>query len=248
MFDINTATGNWPFRHIPSQTIPELYEYLRSFNISGAAVVNTHGLFYMNPQDANLELAETIKSHEGFFTGVASINPDYAAAERDLEFCIEKLGFRALRLTPLYHNYQLEKASRILCLAGKLGVPVIIPNEIVNFRQKHWMEPPAPLGFDAVLGLCGDYPEVNFIFTEASVAPDAKYPSNLYFELSRHRSSYGGALTQLIRNVGADHVLFGTGAPFKSAEPSLLKLHHCDITDEERGMVAGFAAKKLLGI
>lgn len=248
MFDINTATGHWPFRYIPNETIPELHEYLCGFEISGAAVASTHGLFYMNVHDANLALSEAIKPYEGFFTGVASINPDYAEAERDLAFCVEKLGFRAVRLTPLYHHYHLEKASGIIRLAGQLGVVVIVPNEIVNFRQKHWMEPLKPLGLDAVLKLCGDHSNVNFIFTEGAVAPDGKYPPNLYFELSRYRSCYGGALTQLIRNVGADHVLFGTGAPFKSAESSLLKLHHCDITDEERHLVAEGTAKTLLGI
>lgn len=246
MFDINTATGHWPFRSIPGQGIAELYEYLRGFGIDGAAVVNTHGLFYMNVQDANLELAEALKPYGGFFAGVASINPAYAAAERDLEFCVAKLGFRALRLTPLYHNYPLEQAGGIIRLAGELGIPVIIPNEIVNFRQKHWMEPPAPLGLNAVLELCRTYPETNFIFTEGAAAPDGEYPPNLYFELSRFRSSYGGVLTGLIRNVGADHVLFGTGAPFKSAESSLLKLHHCDITDVERRVVGGTAARALL--
>jgi len=246
MFDINTTTGHWPFRSIPGQRIAELYEYMRGFEIDGAAITNTHGLFYMNAQDANIELAEAMKPYDGFFAGVASINPAYAAAERDLELCVQKLGFRAIRLTPLYHNYPLEQAGEVIRLSSELGIPVIIPNEIVNFRQKHWMEPPAPLGLDPVLQLCRTYPSANFIFTEGTAAHDGEYPSNLYFELSRLRSSYGGVLTELIRNVGADHVLFGTGAPFKSAESSLLKLHHCDITDEERQMVGGTAAKMLL--
>lgn len=246
MFDINTATGHWPFRRIPGQSIPELHEYLRGFGISGAAVVNTDGLFYMDAQDANLELAEAVRPYPDFFTGVASINPAYAAAERDLEFCVGKLGFRALRLTPLYHHYPLEQASGVIRLAGELGVPVVVPNEIVNFRQKHWMEPPAPLGLEAVIGLCREFPGVNFIFTEGAAPPDGEYPPNLYFELSRYRSSYGGALTALVRNVGADRVLFGTGAPFKAADPALLKLHHCDITDKERFTVSEGTARSLL--
>jgi hypothetical protein len=246
MFDIHVSTGHWPFRPIPGQSIPELYEYLRGFGISGAAVTNTNGLFYLNTQAANLELAEAIKAYPEFFVAVASLNPAYAAAERDLEFCVEKLGFRALRLTPLYHQYALAEASAVIRLAGELAIPVIVPNEIVNFRQKHWMEPSAPLGLEAVLGLCREFPGVNFIFTEGTAAPDGAYPPNLYFELSRFRSSYGGALTELIRNVGADHVLFGSGAPFKAAESSLLKLFHCDITDEERRLTGGDAARALL--
>jgi predicted TIM-barrel fold metal-dependent hydrolase len=151
-----------------------------------------------------------------------------------------------LRLTPFYHNYQLEAAENIIRLAGELNIPVIVPKEIVNFRQKHWMEPPLPLGLEVVLGLCMKYPRVKFIYSESAVAVDGEYPPNLYFETSRFRSSYGGVLTKLIRNVGAERVLFGSGSPFKSVEPALLKFHHCDITDEERLIVAGGAAKELL--
>ena len=57
-FDVNTALGHWPFRRLTNTTASELRVLLSLHDVTGAAVVNTHGLFYMNAHDANLELAD----------------------------------------------------------------------------------------------------------------------------------------------------------------------------------------------
>ena len=63
MYDINTALGHWPFRRVPYATAGELRRILEDAGIEGAAAVNTHGLFYKNCHDANLELADWIRPH-----------------------------------------------------------------------------------------------------------------------------------------------------------------------------------------
>lgn len=248
LFDINTSIGPWPFRPVPHRSASELRAYLSSFGITGAAATHTHGVFYQNPQTANLELAEEIAPHRDFFLGIATLNPCYPAARRDLEFCAKELDFRALRLMPKYHGYSLDQpeVANLVAVAGEFGFPVFIPNELVNFRQRHCLEPTEPLGLSPVLELCRRFPQVNFIFAESAVPPEADYPDNLYFELSRYRSAYGGALTRLIRRVGPSRVLFGTGSPLKAAEPALLKLHHADLTPAEHTLVAAAAAHRLL--
>lgn len=250
MFDINTAIGNWPFRHLPHRSAAELRQYLQGYGVQGAAVANTQAVFYMNSQDANLELAEEITPHRDFFVGVATLNPTYAAAVRDLEFCVNSLGFRALRLTPCYHCYTLTDgiADELLTRAGELGIPVLLPNEIVNFRQKHWMEPNQPLGIDSVLAVCARFPQLNFILTEGGYNLSLQAPPNLYLEISRYLSCYGQNLAEMVQKLGADHILFGSGAPFKEIEPAMLKLHHCQISPEEKQLLAKSNARRLLAL
>lgn len=250
MFDINTAIGHWPFRRLPRRTAGELRQYLQSYGVKGAAVASTPALFYMNSQDANLELAEEIALHRDFFVGVATLNPAYAAAVRDLDVCVEKLGFRALRLSPCYHNYNLADgtADALLTRAGELGISVLLPNEIVNFRQKHWMEPNQPLGMESVLAICARFPQVTFIGTEGGYNLSMTAPPNLCLEMSRYHSCYGQVLADMVRKLGAERILFGSGAPFKEIEPSLLKLHHCQISDAQKELIAGGNARRLLGI
>lgn len=250
MFDINTAIGHWPFRRLPRRHAGELRQYLHSRGVQGAAVASTPALFYMNSQDANLELAEEIAPHRDFFVGVATLNPGYAAAVRDLDVCVEQLGFRALRLAPCYHNYSLADgtADALLARAGELGIPVLLPNEIVNFRQKHWMEPNQPLGMESVLAICARFPQVTFIGTEGGYNLSMPAPPNLCLEMSRYLSCYGQVLAEMVQKLGAERILFGSGAPFKEIEPALLKLHHAQISAAQKELIAGGNARRLLGL
>ena len=247
LFDINTAVGHWPFRQIPNQTLPELKVYLVSQGIGGAAVASTNAVFYKNCQDGNLEIARELEEYDGFFVGVATLNPLFAAWERDLEGCAE-LGFRALRMLPKYHAYEWSapEAQAMIAKAGELGLPILVPHELVNFRQRHHLEPEKPLNFNEFLKVAKANPNTNFIYMETAVPPAGKYPKNLYFEMSRYRSSYSNNLNLLVNNVGADHVLFGTGAPFKAAEPAILKLHTSKLFGDALELISSENARRLL--
>ncbi|MPM57126.1 hypothetical protein SDC9_103947 [bioreactor metagenome] len=249
LFDINCATGHWPFRRLPMRSLPELKEHLESFGIGGAAVTHNHAVCYQNVHDANLELAEALDrpGMRDYFVGVATLNPLYPAWAKDLRGCVETLGFRALRLLPAYHRYALDgpEAGRILTLAGELGLPVLIPDELVNFRQRHFMEPEAPLGLSAIIAAARKFPGVRLVVLNGTPVAGGEYPDNLYFEISRLRSAFGDVFGQLAARCGADHLLFGSGAPFKEVEPALLKLHHAPLSAEAQALVASGNARRL---
>ncbi len=250
LFDINCATGHWPFRRLPMRSLPELKEHLESFGIGGAAVTHNHAVCYQNVNDANLELAEALDrtGMRDYFVGVATLNPLYPAWDRDLPRCVEGLGFRALRLLPAYHRYALDgpEADGILTLAGELGLPVLIPDELVNFRQRHLMEPEAPLGLSSIMAAARKYSGVRFVVLNSTPAVGGEYPENLYFEISRLRSVFGDVIGQLAGQCGADHLLFGSGAPFKEVEPALLKFHHAPLSAAAQALIASGNARRLL--
>ncbi|MCC7300114.1 MAG: amidohydrolase family protein [Verrucomicrobia bacterium] len=257
LFDINTAIGHWPFQQVRNNTSTKLRKLLESKGISGAAVAHTHGVFYKNCHDANGELAAEISKHRDFFTGIATINPTYPGWERDLQECVEAFGFKALRLLPLYHNYSLKsaEASAIIAAAGKMKIPVIIPACIFNFRQMHWMDIPRALELDDLKEVLLGNPDTRFVLTEGAVPvsqladPSGKSLfKNLYIEMSRYRSAYGGVLSNLIRTIGADHVLFGSGAPFKEITPALMKLDNAEGSVAEKTQMTSGNFKKLLNL
>ncbi len=254
IFDVHTALGHWPFRRIPHQTAAELRTHLASLGIAGAAVANTHGLFYKNVQDANLELADAISGHRDFFIGVATLNPGYPAWEKDLQACAKNLGLKALRLAPQYHNYGLQDppAKAIVALAAELQLPVLIPHRVVDIRQRHWMDIERTTGIDEAGQLSLAVPQARIILTESTPGPGQllnpdqtpKYPG-LDFEISRLRSAYEQTIAALIKAIGADHFLFGTGAPFKEITPARLKLEAIACSEPERAQIAWHNARKL---
>jgi predicted TIM-barrel fold metal-dependent hydrolase len=243
MFDVNTATGHWPFRDLENNTLPELKKYLQQYNITAAAVTHNHAACYMNVQAANIELVKAINDEKsGFFHGIATLNPLYAAWERDLITCRKEFDFKALRLLPEYHNYKLDSsaAAEIICAAAENNMTVVIPNEVVNYRQRHWMETGVPLGTQILIETAKKFPQARFLFMETAFAdnPAEPYPDNAYFEMSRFQCCFRRTLDKFIKTVGADHVLFGSGAPFKEIEPALIKLHHACLSSDERAAIS----------
>lgn len=256
-FDINTAIGHWPFRKVPNQSAPELRALLSRHGIAGAAVANTHGLFYKNCHDANLELAEAIAGHRDFYVGVATLNPLYAAWERDLHTCADDLGLKALRMAPQYHDYRLDsdEAIGLARAATGMGLPILVPCRVVDIRQRHWRDAERTVDLEEIFALCEAVPEARVVCTECVLdaglvtdqGGDARFPG-FYVEMSRIASAQFQYVAGLSHALGADHVLFGSGAPFKSVTPALLKLENADLTDAEKELIAGKNALSLLGV
>ncbi len=243
MFDVNTSIGHWPFRKLENNTAFELRNYLASYGIEGAAVAHNHAACYMNVQESNVELFRDITAEKsGFFRGIATLNPLYAAWEKDLATCRNEFNFKAVRLLPEYHNYKLSDnaAAEIITAAAELNMLVVIPNEIVNYRQRHWMESGIPLGCAALLETAKKFPQAKFLFTETVFAdnPAEPYPENIWFEMSRFQCCFRDTLNKFIAQVGADHVLFGSGSPFKEIEPALIKFHNIKLEKTELDLIA----------
>jgi predicted TIM-barrel fold metal-dependent hydrolase len=249
MFDVHTALGHWPYRRVPGQTAAGLRSLLESAGIDGAAAANTHGLLYKNCHDANLELAEWLAPHGDFYVGVATLNPTYAAWERDLVTCAQELGFCALRLAPQYHDYELDSdaAVTITEAAAELGLPLMVPHRVVDVRQRHWFDTERTIGLAEIGALCDKVPQATLIVTESRFPADAlmneegspRYPG-LYLESSRL------TLDHLSEPFAAKQVLFGSGAPFKHVTPALLKLAIADLPAESKARICAGNARALL--
>ena len=252
MIDINTAIGHWPFRRLSCNTLAELKDHLQEFGITHAVVTHNHGACYQNCHDANIELFEALQADKsGFFTGIATLNPTYAAWKRDLECCVKKFNFRGVRILPKYHNYLLDSRAswELFDAAAEYKLPVFIPNELVNCRQRFWMEPELPITPGAIVATAVRFPDTTFVGMETAFPqPAGKSPANLYYEMSRFMSCYEHRLENFIKAVGADHVLFGSGAPFKEIEPALLKLHYANLSDSNRQLICVDNAAKLLNL
>ena len=243
MFDVNTSIGHWPFRKLENNTAFELKNYLESYGIEGAAVAHNHAACYMNVHESNVELFRNITAEKsGFFRGIATLNPLYAAWEKDLATCRNEFNFKAVRLLPEYHNYKLSDnaAAEIITAAAELNMLVVIPNEIVNYRQRHWMESGIPLGCAALLETAKKFPQAKFLFTETAFAdnPAEPYPENIWFEMSRFQCCFRDTLNKFIAQVGADHVLFGSGSPFKEIEPALIKFRNIKLEKTGLDLIA----------
>ena len=238
IFDINAAVGHWPFQQLAYETPAALEARLKEYGITGALVTNTHGLFYRDVQNANRELAQWIEGNP-FFVGCASINPAYPQWEKDLHTCVEQFGFRAVRLTPLYHGYDAEgdAMNAALDVAASLEIPVLIPQRIMDPRQRHHLDANGIILPETVFSLAERHPDCNIVCTETLIVDDDLSRiaplANLFVESSRQFTGFSGMFGRLIDAIGAKRILFGTGAPFKEVLPSLIKMNEAGLQPEQ---------------
>lgn len=250
-FDINTALGHWPFQQLQYETAAVLEARLREYGITGALAVNTHGLFYRDVQNANIELARWISGNP-FFKGCASINPAYPQWDKDLRICVEEFGFNAVRLTPLYHDYDADGSlmDEAVAAAEELGIAVLIPQRIMDVRQRHHLDVGNIVMPETVFSVAQRHPECRIVCTETLIV-DEDLPriaplKNLYIESSRQLTCFTGIFRRIVETLGAERVLFGSGAPFKEVLPSIIKMMDTEFTPEVFQQIAYKNSEKLL--
>jgi predicted TIM-barrel fold metal-dependent hydrolase len=110
------------------------------------------------------------------------------------------------------------------------------------------METGIPQGANRLIETAKRFPQAEFLFTESAFAdnPAEPYPANAYFEMSRFQCCFRRTLVKFIDQVGADHVLFGSGAPFKEMEPALIKYHNIEKSAEDMELIAQGNFRRLL--
>ncbi len=202
--DINCSIGGWPFRHVPRHTAAELRADLEALGCLGALVANNGSVLYNDTREANRELAEAIRPHAGFFLGCATVNPLWPQAVKELEECATELKLAAVRLLPRYHDYEPAAAAELCQAAARLDLPVIIPAELVNFRQRHRMEPQTPLAFNECRLLFQAVPDATFVWLDGVLPDDA--PDNVLGEFNRAAPDASQC----------ERLLLGTGMPLRS--------------------------------
>lgn len=258
IIDINTYIGHWPFRQIKNNTLESLGRLMDDAGIDLACVSNLNAIFYRNTQDGNKELYEQIqlsKSHKERFIPFAIINPAYPGWEKDFLQCVDEFGMKGLELYPCYHNYKLGDGAvvELIGMAAAKGVPVHLPCAIENRRQRHWLDVEEDITADSVKEVLTLCPEADFIISngpsgdiyEHLSSQIASRKGKIYFDISR-ANMIGSAFDCFVRSIGAEHVVFGSAAPFQYIDTQLVKLYFSKLDQADRDKIMYADLKELL--
>jgi hypothetical protein len=242
LVDVNTYIGHWPFRRLRHNTAEALVRRLDAHDIDWAVVASIHGIFYKNVQPANEELSEETEPYRDRLLPFATLNPNYPGWEEDLRRCTGDLGLRGLRLYPQYHGYRLTDPSslELIDAATALGWAVQVPMRVVDRRQRHPWDVAAdipPADFETVFRRC---PRTRWMVLNGSGLDGARLPADVQFliEISRLTAVLQRTIPALLNTAGPQHLAFGTGMPFKVADPALLKLDILEAPKEIKDRIA----------
>ena len=166
-------------------------------------------------------------------------------------------GVKVLKIHP--HTQQFDAADvRVLALvrrAGELGVIVLMDNASI-----------LPSDCEKLFNLALQAPKTRFIFAHlggmnfrfwnilaAARTAENLFANNIYFDISATVAMFADSPVEdefvwTIRNVGVDHVLFGSDFPQYSLAKNLTALKQLGLTQEEEAAIRFENARKLLGL
>jgi predicted TIM-barrel fold metal-dependent hydrolase len=198
-----------------------------------------------DPKEVHDRIAAMAKRYPGRIYGLASVNP-YIERDRyvaEITRCVEELGFVGVKLHTIGHavNPLTETGGLVFETAVKLGIAVNVHTG-----------PGIPF---ALPSLCvpraNQYPELKIVLAHsgaglltADAFVAAKTCSNIYLETSWCMSD---DLPWLIKELGADRVLFGTDS-LTNTPVELTKYRAIGISEAELKLCLGVNAANIFGL
>jgi uncharacterized protein len=247
IIDINACFGHWPYWDLPGRTPEYLITLMDRSGIDQAACMSLRGLF-VSWRDGNTEtLAEAQRFADRLFP-MATISPFLGGNDDELRRLVDA-GMRGVRLYPSFHSYPLDSTfvDDICTAAAGCGIPVVIPTRpMMNWRFK-------PLSVEAVEIITARHPATAFLISgpnylveyQALIKLMHRCP-NVTYEISCLQGF--DSVRKLVAEVGADRLLFGTGAVLNYPACNVGKLQGAKISSDQRTAIFSENAIRLLGI
>jgi predicted TIM-barrel fold metal-dependent hydrolase len=233
IIDVNAYLGHFAFRRLRHTTADSLLTLMDSRKIDRAVVSSASAITYRNPQSGNEELDGETKGHRDRLIPFGVINPSYAGWEDDLKTCHEVLGMRGLRLLPRWHNYAVSDRCCVdlIHAATERNMIISIPIRVEDPRERSWLVNIPDLPLDDLAALVKAFPKARFLLLNGLGYRNSPLgrkgsglPDNYCIEISRLSALLENEIGFLIRELGAERMVFGTGMPFSYPDPALLKL------------------------
>ena len=191
--------------------------------------------------------ARFIEQRPDRFLGFAYVSPTMPDTVcKELTRAIDELGFAGIKLYPRSTPWDFGQPPwhPIYQFAQDRRLPILIHTDASPNCQPRFLSEIAPLYPCVVFvaGHSGNTPEMR---SQAILAAQA-HP-NVYLETcSTFRSP--GVIEQLVSEVGAERVLFGTDMPLMDPRAQLGKIITAQISDDAKRKILGESAKRVLGI
>jgi predicted TIM-barrel fold metal-dependent hydrolase len=239
--DVNAFVGEYPYRVVPGGTARELLSAMDRTGIDTAWVSHLTAIFWSDPTSGNADLYRI--AGEPRLRPVPAVHPRLDRWRDELAKAHGR-GAPAVRADPTRWGLDpIGPEMRALTGAcGEAGIPLLLSVRLEDGRQRHPRDSSSELEPWAVRALIRSHPSVRLIVTHA----DRDFLEQVHFgatpeEAGRIRWDicwiWGPPedhLALLLRTVGIDRFVLGTGMPLRIPESSIAKLDLLDLSVENR--------------
>jgi hypothetical protein len=251
--DVNSFLGAYPFRRVPGTSLEALLEAMDRVAIDQAWVSHLPSIFWRDPAAGNQWLYQTTRSNQRL-RPVPAVHPGLAGWEQ-LVTEARTIGAPAVRCDPTYYGLDPvgSEMGELAASCATENLPLLLAVRLEDARQRHPNDRAAELPPWAVRALIRSDPAVRLIVTHA----DRGFVEEVHFGSTPEESAriwwdicwiWGPPedhLQTLLRTVGVERFLFGTGQPLRIPESSLAKLDLLDLTAKESAAIESENVKQL---
>jgi predicted TIM-barrel fold metal-dependent hydrolase len=243
IIDCNAYLGHFAFRQLGHSTARALVKLMDSKHIDKAVVASASSITYRNAQPGNEEVAAEVEPYRDRLIPLCVINPFYPGWQDDLATCHQQLGMHGIRLYPKWHHYNLSDPCclDLVNAATERGMFISLPMRVEDVRQRSWLIDVPEIPLSEVVALASACPKARFVLLSGMQyvnsplgRKDGGLPSNYLIEISRMDAVLANEIGRLIKNLGAERLVFGTGMPFNDPEPALLKMEVLTATADDK--------------
>lgn len=236
--DVHSYIGPYPFRHVPHPEPEILVRVIEREGVESAWVGHLPSAFHRSPTHGNAELYRALSPHRGRLHPAPAVRPDWPGWERELDRALSE-GAPAIRAYPPQWGYGAEHAEMLelahACAAA--GVVLLLTTRFEDLRQRSPLDVAGDLAPAAVRAIArgsgaavvvtaagrGFIEEVHWGLTPAE-------QRRVWWDISWIWGPPEDHLAHLMRTMGADRFVFGTGWPLRltqapSANLALLPEH-----------------------
>ena len=243
--DFHAHLGNWG--RFGMLDTPELF--LSCMDNAGIDLACLNCIFHGDSYRGNDRVAEYVRKWPKRFVGAAFISANYPEEMvPELERCFGTLGMKFIKIYPHYVRVAHDDPLYfpIYEFANERGLAIMS-------HARHYFDPASVSVYKRYEGLVKRFPKINWVMAHAGGGTSAEtmravrdFPT-IYVETCSSGLRNGG-IEYAVKHGRADRVLFGTDMPLLDASQQLAKVIVCQITDEEKKMVLGGNAIRLLNL
>lgn len=254
IIDVNVTLGQWPTRRVPCDDPQRLVAKLREHHVVEAWAGCFDGLFHQDLREANNRLAADCHDLRGVrFLPFGEINPLAPGWRSELERCATRHQMSGIRLHPNYHGYALDhpEFAKLLQAAAEQKLIVQLAVLMEDERMMHPLLRVPPVDLAPLAAVVEQSPGLRLVLLNSLKARHDENLvrllnlGNVYCEIAMLEGA--GAIAQLVTELPAGTVLFGSHAPCLYFESALLKLKEGDLPAKlYRSIVHENARRELL--
>ncbi len=231
IIDTNVSLFHWPFRRLPLDSTSKLVTKFQSAGMVQAWAGSFEALLHKNLSDANEALARECQQHgREILLPFGTVNPRLPDWQEDLRRCHEKYKMAGIRLFPNYHGYNLDDPdfAKLLAAVESCGLIVQLALSMEDERVQHPLVRVANADAAPLPALLEKFPKLKLVLlnwfrpVKTDLLAKLGKTKQVYFDISMVEGV--GGLSNLLRDVPAEQIVFGSSAPFFYLESVLLKL------------------------